>query len=104
MSSDRRRKSRRVSADRRMTGERETMLAIVVQQWGEPSVLEPREVEVTEPKQGEALVRVEVRPLREEMHVVVAEHAGHSGASMRRMTPARPSSGMNAHSGRYAIS
>ena len=42
-----------------MTGERETMLAIVVQQWGEPSVLEPREVEVTEPKQGEALVRVE---------------------------------------------
>ena len=49
MTADRRRKSRRVSADRRMTGERETMLAIVIQQWGEPSVLEPREVEVTEP-------------------------------------------------------
>ena len=35
------------------------MLAIVVQQWGEPSVLEPREVEVPEPRAGEALIRVE---------------------------------------------
>jgi NADPH:quinone reductase len=57
--SDRRRKTRRVSADRRVTGEHETMLAIVVQQWGEASVLEPREVEVTEPAAGEALIRVE---------------------------------------------
>ena len=56
---DRRRKNRKVSADRRVTGERETMLAIVVQQWGEPSVLEPREVEVPHVAAGEALVRVE---------------------------------------------
>ena len=35
------------------------MLAIVVQQWGEPSVLEPREVEVPAPSANDALIRVE---------------------------------------------
>ena len=57
--SDRRRKTRKVSADRRVTGERETMLAVVVQQWGDPSVLEAREVEVPLVGPGDALVRVE---------------------------------------------
>ena len=57
--SDRRRKTRKVSADRRVTGERETMTAILVQQWGEPSVLEPHEVEVPQLGAQEALVRVE---------------------------------------------
>ena len=56
---DRRRKSRKVSADRRVTGERETMLAVLVQQWGEPSVLEAREVEVPLLGPQDALVRVE---------------------------------------------
>ena len=59
MPTDRRRKSRRVGADRRVTGERETMLAVVVPQWGEPSVLEAREVEVPQLGAGEVLVRVE---------------------------------------------
>lgn len=57
--SDRRRKTRKVSADRRVTGERETMTAVLVQQWGEPSVLEAREVEVPLIGPQEALVRVE---------------------------------------------
>lgn len=56
---DRRRTVRRVSANRRVTGTRETMRAVLVQQWGEPSVLEATEVEVPEPRPGEALVRVE---------------------------------------------
>ena len=56
---DRRRKARRVSANRRVTGQRETMRAVLVQQWGEPSVLEATEVEVPEPRPGEALVRVD---------------------------------------------
>ena len=56
---DRRRKSRRVTANRRLSGERETMMAVLVNQWGEPSVLESAEVEVPQPKPGEALVRVE---------------------------------------------
>ena len=57
--SERRRKSRKVSADRRVTGERETMLAVLVQQWGEPSVLETHEVEVPPLGAHDALVRVE---------------------------------------------
>ena len=57
--SDRRRKTRKVSADRRVTGERETMIAVLVQQWGDPSVLESREVEVPLVGPREALVRVE---------------------------------------------
>ncbi|HUF11915.1 MAG TPA: quinone oxidoreductase [Longimicrobiales bacterium] len=56
---ERRRTSRRVSANRRVSGQRETMRAVLVQQWGDPSVLEASEVEVPEPAPGEALVRVD---------------------------------------------
>lgn len=58
-SDDRRHKSRRVGANRRVSGERETMRAVLVQQWGEPSVLEATEVEVPRTAAGEALVRVD---------------------------------------------
>ena len=58
---ERRRKSRRVSADRRLTSGGESMLAVVVQQWGEPSVLEvvacfpEPEVLITEEGSGPAV-------------------------------------------------
>lgn len=59
MTDDRRRRHRRVAADRRVRGASDRMDAVVVHRWGDPSVLEPGELEIPMPAEGEALVRVE---------------------------------------------
>lgn len=58
-SQERRRTDRRVSANRRVEGDRETMRAVLVNQWGDATVLEPTEVEIPEPGPREVLVRVD---------------------------------------------
>lgn len=48
-----------MAANRRVRGAGETMGAIVVERWGDPSVLESRDLEIPVPADDEALVRIE---------------------------------------------
>lgn len=56
---ERRHTDRRVSANRRVRGDHETMRAVLVDQWGDPTVLEPADVEIPEPGPLDVLVGVD---------------------------------------------
>ena len=58
-SSERRHTDRRVDANRRIRADRDTMRAVLVEQWGDATVLERTDVEIPEPGPLDVLVRVE---------------------------------------------